>query len=328
MVPHRRLLLCAAAAVLPCAFAPALHAQSYPNRPIRLIVPYAPGGNADILGRTVGQRLAEVLGQQVIIDNRPGANSIIGTELAARAAPDGHTLLIVASAHAINPALVRKLPYDTLRDLAPVSLVGTTPLIFVAHPAMPVRDVKSLVAFARARPGQIHYGSSGNGSPANLAGLLLNHMTKLDLVHVAYKGTAQATTDVIAGHVPLAFPSMTSVLPHVRGGKLRALAMTAKDRSALAPDLPTMAESGVPGYEASIWNGMLAPGGTPAAIVERLSAEIVKINQSPQTRERYAALGADALASTPAQFDAHIRREMTKWDKVIRDSGFRVDLGK
>lgn len=300
--------------------------ESYPARPVRLIVPYAPGGNADIMGRTIGQRLAEALGQQVVIDNRPGANSIIGTELATRAPPDGYTILLVASAHSINPSLVKKLPYDTLKDLAPISLVGTTPLIFVAHPSVPINNVKELIAFARARPGQLMYGSSGNGSPANMAGLLLSATMKIDLVHVAYKGIAQATTDVLAGHIPLAFPSMTSVLPHVRRGKLRAIAMTSLQRSPLAPDIPTVSESGVPGYQASIWNGLLAPAGTPGAIVERLSAEVIRANKSQDMRERYAAMGADPLHSTPQEFDAFIRSEMAKWEKVIRALSLRVDL--
>ena len=310
--------------VAPDAYAATVDA--YPARPIRLIVPYAPGGNADIIGRYMAERLTDALGKQVVVDNRPGANSIIGTELAARAPADGYTLLIVASAHAINPSLVRKLPYDTLKDLAPISLVGSTPLILVAHPSLPVQNVKQLIAYAKARPGQLNFGSSGNGSPANLAGALFNLMAGVDLVHVAYKGTAQATSDIIAGHVQLGFPSMTSVLPQVKSGKLKGLAMTAAQRSPLAPDMPTVAESGLSGYQASIWNGLLAPSGTPAAIVNKLNGAIVRVLKSAEARERYGGMGADVLVSSPAEFEAFVRAEMIKWAKVIREANIRVDL--
>jgi len=303
-------------------------AQPYPSKPIRFIVPYAAGGNADIMARVIGQRLSEAIGQPVVIDNRPGANSIIGTEMVVRAAPDGYTGLIVASGLAVNPSLVRKLPYDTLKDLAPVTLVGSTPLLVAAHATLPANNVKELIALAKAHPGELNYASSGNGSPANLAGALLNVMAGINLVHVPYKGTAQATTDVIGGQVQLAFPSMTSTLPHVKSGKLKALAMTGSRRSPLAPDLPTVAESGVPGYQASIWNGLLLPAATPKSIVAKLNAEVVKVLRAPETQERYASMGADVLSGSPAEFDAFIRAEMKKWDKVIREAGIRVDLAR
>lgn len=299
--------------------------ERFPNRPIRLIVPYAPGGNADIMGRTVGARLAEGFGQPVIIDNRPGANSIIGSELAARAAPDGHTLLFVAVGHATNLSMTRKLPYDTLKDFAPISLTGSTPIIFVAFNALPADSLKSFIALAKSRPGQINFASSGAGSPAHMAGALLNMMAGIDLTHVPYKGTAQATTDVIAGHIQTALPSLTSVLPHVRSGKLKALGVTGAQRSPLAPDLPTIAEGGVPGYEASIWNGMLTASATPKAIVARLHEEIVKQLKRPETRDHYTSLGADVLTSTPEEFDKFIRSEIAKWAKVIKASGIRTE---
>jgi tripartite-type tricarboxylate transporter receptor subunit TctC len=301
-------------------------AAEYPERPIRLVVPYAPGGNADIMGRTVAQPLGQNLGQQVVIDNRPGANSIIGTELVARAVADGYTILIVASSHATNPSMVKQLPYDTVRDLAPVSLVGSTPLILVAHPALPVASLKEFLAFARSRPGQLNFGSSGNGSPANLAGALLDIMGGIRLVHVPYRGTAQATTDVMAGHVQLAFPSMTSVLPHVRTGKLRALGITALKRSPLAPELQTVSEAGVTGYQASIWNGILAPAATPKSIVAKLNGEIVRVLNSSETRERFAGIGADIGGGSPEEFKAFIESEMKKWSRIIRESEIRVDL--
>lgn len=314
------------AAVLLGVHSAAGAAADYPSRPIRLIVPYAAGGNADIVGRLIGQRLGEHLGQQLVIDNRGGANSIIGTAAAAKAPPDGYTILVVAPAIATNPSMVRELPYDTLRDLAPISLVGSTPIILVAHPSLPARTLKELFALAKARPGQLNYASSGHGSPANLAGALMNLMAGINLVHVTYKGTAQATNDVIAGHMHLAFPSMTSVLPHVKAGKLKALGMTGLKRSQLAPDIPTVAEGGLPGYQASIWNGVLAPAATPKPVIARLNAGIVSVLNSPETRNRFAGLGADVESSSPEEFGAFIESETKKWARVIKESGIRVDL--
>jgi tripartite-type tricarboxylate transporter receptor subunit TctC len=301
-------------------------AADFPSHPLRLIVPYAPGGNADIMARLIAQRLGENLGQQVVVDNRPGANGIIGTELAAKAAPDGYTLVLVASSLATNPTLVKHLPYDTQRDLATISMVGSTPLILAAYPGLPAATVKDLVALAKARPGQLNYASSGNGSPANLAGALLNYMTGVNIIHVAYKGTAQAATDVLGGHVQLAYPSMTAALPYVRSGKLKALGMTSLTRSPLAPEVPTVAESGIAGYQANIWNGVLAPGATPKPLIGRLNAEFVRVMSAAETRERFAATGADAAHSTPEEFRAFVAAEQVKWAKVIRESGIRVEL--
>lgn len=306
--------------------APAAAAENYPARPIRLVVPFAPGGNADIQGRYMAEQLTEVLGRQIVVDNRPGANAMIGTGIVVQAPADGYTILLVASGHAVNPALVNKMPYDTLKQLQPVSLIGSTPLLFVAHPAVPAKSVPELIALAKAKPGTLNYGSSGNGSPANLAGALLDVMTGTRLTHVPYKGTAQATLEVIAGQIQLAFPSLTSVLPHVKSGKLRAYSITALKRSPLAPELPTMSEAGVPGYEAIIWNGLLVPAGTPPAIVTRLNQAVAQILKSPQAAERYARVGADVLFSSPSEFDAFIRSEMKKWARVIREAGIRVDL--
>ena len=300
----------------------------YPTHPLRLIVPYAAGGNADIMGRLIAQTLTERMGQQVVVDNRVGANSIIGTELAAKAAPDGYTLLFVANQIATNIVFTAKLPYDTVRDFAPISLTSSTPLLLVANLAFPAMSVPELIALAGAKSGRINYATSGNDSPAILAGALFNYMAGVDIVHVPYKGVAQATTDVIGGQIEIGYPSMTSALPYARAGKLRALAMTAAQRSQIAPDIPTVAESGLPGYQATIWNGVVAPTGTPRAIIDRVNREITTAMKSKDTTERYMALGGDPLTSTPEEFARHIRAEIEKWGKVARASGIQIDLAR
>jgi tripartite-type tricarboxylate transporter receptor subunit TctC len=302
----------------------AVAADAYPTRPIRLIVPYGAGGNADILSRLVGARMADVLGQTVIIDNRPGASGLLGSEMAARAAPDGHTLLWVANGHATNPVFMKKMPFDSLKDLASVSLTSSTPMLLVVSNSLPADNIKTLIAYAKTRPGQLNYATSGNGSPNNLAGELFNLMAGISLTHVAYKTTPQATTDVIAGHVHSAMASLTSVLPHVRAGKLKALGTTGPKRTALAPDVPAIAET-VAGYQADIWNGLIVPGATPRAIVERLNQVVVQQLKLPEVRERFVTLGAEVLTSTPQEFDAFIRAELIKWEKVIKVSGMRAN---
>jgi tripartite-type tricarboxylate transporter receptor subunit TctC len=310
--------------VLAACASPTFAADTYPARPIRLIVPYGAGGNADILSRLVGARLADVLGQAVVIDNRPGASGLLGSEMAARAVPDGHTLLWVANGHATNPVFMKKMPFDSLKDLASVSLTSSTPMLLVVSKSLPADSMRALIAFAKTRPGQIDYATSGNGSPNNLAGELLNLMAGISLTHISYKSTPQATTDVIAGHVHSAMASLTSVLPHVRAGKLRALGTTGPQRSALAPDVPAIAET-LAGYQANIWNGLIVPGATPRAIVERLNQVVVQQLKLPEVRERFATLGAEVLSSTPQEFDAFIRAELIKWEKVIRVSGMRAN---
>jgi tripartite-type tricarboxylate transporter receptor subunit TctC len=300
-------------------------AADFPSRPLRLIVPYGPGGNADIMARLIAQRLSENLNQQVVIDNRAGASGIIGTELAVKAPADGYSIVLVASSLATNPALIKNLPYSAKRDLAPVSMVGSTPLILAAYPGLAASNVKELVALAKAKPGQLNYASSGTGSPANLAGALLNFMAGVNLVHVTYKSTAQATTDVLGGHMQLYYPSMTTALPYVKTGKLKALAMTSPARSPLAPEVPTVSESGIPGYQANIWNGVLVPMATPRPLVTRLNAEFVRVLSAPETRERFAAMGADAAHSTPEEFRDFILAEEIKWARVVRESGIRTE---
>jgi len=300
-------------------------AESYPTRPVRMIVPYAPGGNADIQARYMADRLTEALGKQFVVDNRGGANGMIGMELTARSPADGYTIMLVASGFAVNPGLFPKVPYDTLKDFQPISLVGETPLLFVANPSVPANNVKEAIALAKNQPGRLNFGSSGNGSPAHLAGSLFEVITDTKLVHVPYKGTSRAILDTISGQIQLAFPSITSVLPHVKAGKLKAFAITVKSRSALAPDIPTMDEAGVPGYEAAIWNGLLAPAGTPRAIVNRLNQVVVQTLKSPQAKARYANVGAEIRYNTPDEFQAFVKSEMMKWAKVLRAANVRVE---
>ena len=316
--------LSALTAILVASASLSFAADNYPTRPIRLIIPYGAGGNADILGRLVGGRIAEVLGQPVIIDNRPGASGLLGSEIVARAAPDGYTLLWVANGHATNPVFLKKMPFDTAKDLASISLTSSTPMLLVVSNSLPADNMKALIALAKTRPGQINYATSSNGSPNHLAGELLNLMAGISLTHVAYKSTPQATTDVIGGHVHSAMASITSVLPHVRAGKLKALGTTGAQRSTLAPDVPAVAET-VPGYQTIIWNGLIAPGATPRTVITRLHQVVVQQLKVPEMRERYAALGAEVLSSTPEAFDDFIRTEMTKWEKVLKASGMRAN---
>ena len=300
-------------------------AAEYPTRQIRLIVPNSPGGNADIVARLIGQRLSESVGQPVIVDNRPGASSIIGTELAAKAPPDGYTILAVAQPHTTNPSLAKQLPYDTARDFATISLIASTPLVLVAHPSLPVKTLKDLIALAKSKPGSLNYGTTGAANSGHLAGALLAFMAKIDLVLVSYRGTANALTDVLAGHVQLGFPAMTTVQQYLKMGKLRALGVTGIKRSSLAPDVPTISEAGVPGYQAGIWNGLMVPAGTPGPIIDKLNGEIVRILNSPETRERFAGMGADVTPSSPEKMRAFLESETATWSKVIREAGIRSE---
>ena len=304
---------------------PSHAADPYPVKPVRLIVPYVAGGNADIQARYIAERLSEALGKQFIVDNRGGANGMIGLELAARAAPDGYTLVFVANTYTVSPSLFARVPYDTIRDFQPISLVGDTPELFIGTNALAANTVKEVIALAKNRPGQLNYGSTGNGSPSHLAGALFELMTGTKLVHVPYKGMAASNLGVMTGQIQLGFPSFTSVFPNVKAGKLKAFAITTKKRSALAPEIPTMDEAGVPGYEASIWNGILAPTGTPKAVVNRLHETIVQILKSPQAAERYANVGAEIRYNSPEEFAVLIRAELAKWAKVIKAAGIRVD---
>ena len=300
-------------------------ADSYPSKPVRMIVPYVAGGNADIQARYIAERLGEALGKQFIVDNRGGASGMIGLELAARSPTDGYTVVLVANTFAVNPSLFSKVPYDVVKDFQPITLIGETPELFIGTTAVAANSVKEVIALAKSRPGNLNYGSTGNGSPSHLAGALLEFMTGIKLVHVSYKGMPASNIAVMTGEIQLGFPSLTSVLPHVKAGKLKAFAITTKSRSALAPAIPTMAESGVPGYETSIWNGILAPAGTPRVIVNRLHETLVQILKSPQAQERYANVGAEIRYNSPEEFRKLIVEELAKWAKVIKAAGIRVD---
>ena len=306
-------------------FAAAAGAQDYPARPIRVVVPFPPGGGTDLMARTVVQKLGESLGATVVVDNRGGAGGTIGTDLVAKAPPDGYTLVVVSGSHAINPSLYPKLPYDSVRDFAPVTMLTSGPGLLVVHPSVPARTVKEFIALARSRPGQLHYASAGIGTPPHLAGELFKTMTGADIVHVPYKGNGPAYTDLIGGHVSVMFPTIPTAIPHVRTGKLRALGVTTRSRTAIAPELPTLSESGVPGYDVSSWYGLLAPAGTPAAVVARLQREIAKVLRLPDISEKLTAQGLDLVGNTPEAFAGVIQSEIAKWAKVVKASGAKVD---
>ena len=319
----RTLLL--AALVATTAFATAYAQQPYPARPIRIISPFAPGGGNDVLSRTIAQKLTENVKQQVIVENRPGANGVIGTEAAARAAPDGYTIVLIPSGHAVNASLRRKLPYDSIRDFTPITLVGSSPLILAVHPSVPAKSVKALAALARARPGQLTYGSAGIGSSGHLGGALFETLTGAKMVHVPYKGMGLAITDLMAGHISLVFGTSASVMPHVRSGRLRALATTGAKRSPALPDFPTVAEAGVPGYEAGLWYGFVGPARIPGDIVRRLNAEIVAVLKSPEVHDRLASQGVDATPSTPEEFGKLMVTDLERWAKVVQRAGIRAE---
>lgn len=300
-------------------------AQNYPNRAVRVIVPFAAGGPADTLARGIGQKLSAALGQPIVIDDRPGANSNLGTELVAKAAPDGYTLLLTANTLTINPSLYTNLTYDSLRDFAPITLVASSILVLVVHPSVPARTVEELVALAKSQPGRLLYGSPGSGSPPHLAGEMFNTIAEVKLVHVPYKGITQALADLLGNQISLMFPAAPLALPQARSGKLRALATTGAKRAPAAPELPTIAEAGLPGYEVTLWYGLLAPAGTPPGIIDRLHRELVRIVQQKDLLEQWAALGADPLYDTPEKFAAYLRTDLTKWGRVVRASGAKID---
>jgi tripartite-type tricarboxylate transporter receptor subunit TctC len=293
-------------------------AQEYPVRPIRLIVPFPPGGGNDTIARLMGQKLAPALGQQVLVDNRPGAAGSIGAELAAKSPPDGYTLFLAGVAsHGINPNLRRQLPYDPVRDFSGVSLIASAPLLVVVHPSLPATSVKQLVALAKTKPGAINFASNGTGGSSHLAGELFMMTTGTTMVHIPYKGLSLALTDLLSGQVQLMFSSAVSMLPQVKAGKLRAIAMTGATRSPAIPDIPTVAEAGVPGYETGSWYGIVAPAKTPRPVIERLSREIAAATRSAEISRRLADEAVIPIGSTPEEFDAHIKRELARWAKVI-----------
>ncbi|RPJ47036.1 MAG: tripartite tricarboxylate transporter substrate binding protein [Betaproteobacteria bacterium] len=294
---------------------------TYPERPIRLIIAQAPGGNADIIARALAEAMGERLGQTIVADNRPGASGIIATELAVKAPPDGHTLLLVPSSFGVNPAARRNLPYDQLRDLAPITLVAMAPNVLVVGPALPIKSVADLVNAAKANPGKLTYGSSGNLGSPHLAGELFELMTQTDMVHVPYKGAAAAMIDLVAGRISLSFASLPSAIAHIRSGRLQALAVTTEKRFPLMPDLPTVSESGLPGFETSAWQGLVAPARTPPAIIKRLNSEAVSVIKQPAMHERMVQNGAAPVGSTPEELWDFARKQIEKWGKVIKAAG-------
>jgi tripartite-type tricarboxylate transporter receptor subunit TctC len=311
-------------AIAALAAMPAL-AQQYPAKPIRYISPYPAGGGNDTLLRILADKVGEQMGQRIIVDNRPGANTIVGTELMVKSPPDGYTFLLIPNTFATNPAFYPKLPYDTVKDVTPVAQVALSPQMIVAHPSFPAKTVKELLAMARAKPGALTYGTSGTGSIGHLAGLLLTSMTGVQLTHVPYKGTAPAVNDLMGGHIPLMVSSMISTLPQVRNGRLKIIALTTAHRAKALPDVPTIAESGVPGYDCTLWYGILAPARTLEAIVKRMNAELGTALKSPDVDEKLSTQAVEPHHTSPEQFAALIRNELGKWDKVIRTSGVKLD---
>ena len=318
-----RICLCRAA-ILACAALPAgasFAAEAYPSRPVRLIVPFPPGGGNDIVARLVAGRLAEGLGQQVVVDNRGGAGGTVGTDMTAKARADGHTLLINNLSLAVNHTLFPRLPYDTLKDLAPVSLIGRQPNIVAVHPALPAKTVRELLELARARPGALNYGSGGTGTASHLATEMLKLMTKIELTHVPYKGLGPALTDLMAGRLDVIISTMASALPHAKAGKVRALAVTTAQRSSFFPEVPTMHEAGVTRYEFSTWYGVLVPAGTPKSVVERLNGETRKAIADTTVQSQFAAQGLEPDASSPQAFGEYLKSEVGKWAQVVKASG-------
>jgi len=304
------------------------HAQpaAYPTRPVRLVVPFPAGGTTDILARAVGQKLTEAWGQPVVIDNRPGAAGNIGSELVAKSAPDGYTLLMgTVGTHAINASLYARMPYDHVKDFVPVILVAGVPNVLVVNPAVPVNSVQDLIAYAKANPGKLNFASSGSGTSIHLAGELFKTMAGVQMTHIPYKGSSPALQDLAGGQVQLMFDNLPSALALIKGGKLRAVAVTSTTRAAAIPDVPTVAESGLPGFEASSWFGILAPAGTPAPIVAKINGDVAKWLASPEAKEKLLSQGANAVGGTPEDFAKHIHAETAKWAKVVKESGAKVD---
>ena len=306
------------------AFATPAAAQSWPTKPVKIVVPFGPGGPADVYARIVAQGLTETFRQQFIIDNKPGAGALIGTEVVAKAPPDGYTLLMMSNTHTVNETLFAKRPYELMRDLIPVAPVNSSDLVMVVHPSVPAKTLQEFIALAKAQPGKLTYASSGPGTPYHMAGELFKSMSGTDILHIPHKGSAEARNDVMGGHVQMMFDAVTAMKGSIDASEVRALATTGLQRSSVMPNVPTVNESGVPGYEATIWLGIMAPKGTPKEIVDRLNAEIAKIIATPEIRDAWAKQGAVPMAMTPDQFGAFLKQDIEKWAKVIKTAG--IDL--
>jgi len=326
MNPFRSLALVACSAFALLGAPSALAQAPFPTKPVRLVVPFPAGGTTDILARAAAQKLSETLGQQVIVDNRPGAGGNIGAELVAKAPADGYTLLMgTVGTHAINPSLYAKMPYDHVKDFAPVILVAGVPNVLVVNPDLPFKTVADVVAYAKANPGKLNFASSGSGTSIHLSGELFKVMAGVQMTHVPYKGSAPALTDLIGGQVQLMFDNLPSALPQIKGGKLRAVAVTSTTRAAALPDVPTVAESGLPGFESSSWFGILAPAGTPKDIIAKINTDVQKWLSTPEAKEKLLGQGAIAAGGSPDEFAKHIQAETAKWAKVVKESGAKVD---
>jgi tripartite-type tricarboxylate transporter receptor subunit TctC len=300
-------------------------AQNYPNRPVRIIVPFAVGGPADVFARFIAQRLTEPLGQAFVVENRPGAGAVIGTDLVAKSPPDGYTLLLMSNTQTVNETLVPSKPYDLERDFVPVAPINYSDLVLVANPNVQANNVREVMALAKSRPGKMNYASSGTGTPYHMAGELFKSMSGTRIVHIPYKGSSGARTDVLGGQVDLMFDAVTTMTEQVRAGKVKAIATTGRQRSSVLPDVPTVAESGLPGYEATIWLGLLAPKGTPAAIVNRLNEAVSRIVSQPDVQQAWARQGAVAMVMNPQVFDKYVREDVQKWAKVIKAANIKAD---
>lgn len=325
--PHRvaRIALATMALALSACAPVTLHAQSYPARPVRIIVPFSPGGAVDGPMRVIAQELGKRLGQQVVVENKPGAGATIGTDAVAKSPPDGYTLLLASQTNAISATLYQKLPFDPIEDFAPISLIGREPGVLVVKPALPVQTLQEFVAYVKARPGQIDYASSGNGSGQHLFMAKLASMTGMQLTHVPYKGSGQATTDLLGGQIPVAIPGTAGMVGHIKAGKLRALAVTGAKRSPQLPDVPTVMESGVPGYEAYVWMGLLAPKGTPAPIIDKIHHDLLQALATNEVKNYMATAGIEIIGSTPAEFGAFFRAERDQWGRIVRETGAKAD---
>ena len=314
----------ALALTLALVFSPAL-AQNYPSHPVKVVVPYAVGGSADVYGRVLAAKLSESMGQPFVIENRPGGGAVIGTDAVAKSAPDGYTVLVMSNTHTVNETLIPKKPYDLMRDLAPVTGINSQDLLLVGAPGLQANNLKELLALAKKEPGKLNYASSGPGTPYHMAGELFKHMAGVDIVHVPHKGSDQARTAVLGGQVDLMFDAISTIVGQVNAGKLKALGTTGNHRSPVTPNIPTVAEAGVPGYEATIWLGLMAPAATPKPILEQLSAAVNKIIHSPDVKNNWAKQGAAPMGMTPDEFGKFLRQDIAKWSKLVKDTGMKVD---
>ena len=315
-----------AAAALALAFSTfCASAQNYPSHPVKLVVPYAVGGSADVYGRVLAAKLSASMGEAFIIENRPGGGAVIGTDAVAKSAPDGYTLLVMSNTHTVNETLIPKKPYDLMRDLAPITGINSQDLLLVAPAKVKANNLREFIALAKANPGKLNYASSGPGTPYHMAGELFKHMAGVDIVHIPHKGSDQARTAVLAGEVDMMFDAISTIVSHVRAGKLKAFGTSGKARSSVTPDIPTIAEAGVPGYEATIWLGLMAPAATPKPILERLSTEVRKVINAPDVKDIWAKQGAVPMGMTPEEFGKFVREDIAKWAKLVKDTGMKVD---